>query len=76
MRVTSRLIGKGPSYLFRGLREGDVAFFALGAALVLIRLGRRNRGKQKASITLKAGESVALRVTRPGADPVAYRIDA
>ncbi len=74
--MLARLIGRGPVYLFRGLREGDVALFAAGALLAFMRLNRRSRETKKTSIKLKAGQSVALRVTRAGADPVSYQIDA
>ena len=76
MSIISRLVPKGAKYLFRGLREGDVALLAVGTILMLIRFGRRTRSTKVTTVTLKAGESVALRVTRSGADPVAYRIDA
>ena len=74
--MLSRLLKNGPTYLFRGLREGDIALFAVGALLGLMRLNRRSRSKKAPSFDLRAGESVALRVTRPGADPVTYQIDA
>ena len=72
----NRIIGIGPAHFFKGLRQGDVPLVFLGAALLLLRLSRRKRKSKVTSLMLEAGESVALRVTRPGADPVTYRLDA
>ena len=47
-----------------------------GALLLVWRLSRRKRRSKTASVNVKPGQSVALRVTRAGADPVTYRIDA
>lgn len=74
MKLATGLVGRGPTYLFRGLRKGDVGLFSLGVVLMLVRLRRWNRSRPVTTLTLKAGESVALRVTRRGADPVSYRI--
>ena len=70
------LIRRGPMLFFRGLRRGDIPAFAFGGVLLLLRWSRRNRETRVTKITLRAGQSAALRVTRPGAAPVAYRIDA
>jgi len=74
--MLNRILGIGPAQFFKGLRQGDVPLMFLGATLLLIRLSRRKRNSKATSLTLKAGESVALRVTSPGADPVIYRLDA
>jgi len=71
-----RLLAQGSRMLFRGLRTGDVPLFAFGFLLVFVRRARASRRKKLTSLTLRAGQSAALRVTRGGADPVTYRIDA
>ena len=74
--MISRLLSSGTRYLFRGLRTGDVPLFVVGFLMAFAQRTRKRRGAKVTSLTLKAGQSAALRVTRPGADPVTYRIDA
>ena len=74
--MISRLLSSGTRYLFRGLRTGDVPLFILGFLMAFVQRARKRRGGKVSSLNLKAGQSAALRVTRPGAEPVTYRIDA
>ena len=74
--MLNRIFGIRTAQFFKALRQGDVPLVFLGAALLLLRLSRRKRKSKATSLTLEAGESVALRVTRAGADPVTYRLDA
>ena len=76
MGLRTVLLGRGATYLFRGLREGDVRVFALGAALLLLKLARRTKPAELPTLRLRPGQSVALRVIRGDEDPVEYRIDA
>ena len=76
MKLLSSLVSRGPGYLFRGLREGSPGIFLLGLALSVVRLGQRRKAPKPYSIKLKAGESIALRISKPGSAPVSYRVDA
>ena len=74
--MISKLFSSGTRYLFRGLRTGDVPLFVLGFLMAFAQRAKKRRGGTVTSLKLKAGQSAALRVTRPGAAPVTYRIDA
>lgn len=48
----------------------------LGAGMILIRMAGARRRTKVAEFVLEADSSAALRVTRPGVDPVTFRLDA
>ncbi len=60
------LLAAGPRYLFRGLRAGQPGTAALGAALVMWRLIKRDRGGKErvAARRLQPGDEIAIRVER------------
>lgn len=74
--MLNRLLGYGPTQVFKGLREGNIPILALGAFLLAVRFLRRGTKPHKTSFTLKEGESVTLRISRDGDEDVSYRIDA
>ena len=68
---------RGARYVLRGLQDGRMSLAALGVFMILGRLAtRRRRGTKVADVRLKPGSSVALRVSRPGDDPVTFRVDS
>ena len=74
--MIARLLSSGTRYLFRGLRTGDVPLFAMGFVLAFAQRAKKRRKGKVTSLKLRAGQSAALRVTRPGAEPVTYLIEA
>lgn len=58
----------GARYLFRGLREGKVPLILVGLTLLVARFNRRWRPDRSRVVTVrvKPGETVRLRVSRPG----------
>lgn len=67
---------RGVGYLLRGLRSGRKSLTVVGVCMILIRLVGMRRRTKVADFVLEAGSSAGLRVTGPGADPVAFRVDA
>ncbi|MCE2529132.1 MAG: hypothetical protein J4G11_04610 [Acidimicrobiia bacterium] len=69
---------RGARYLFQGLREGRWPLILVGLTVLVARFNRRWRraGSRVASVRVKTGQSVGLRVFRPGETPAAFRVDA
>ena len=68
---------RGARYALRGLQEGRMSLVALGVFMILGRLATRRRpGTRVAGLRLDPGSSAALRVSRPGDDPVTFRVDS
>ncbi len=69
--------GRGVRYLFQGLREGRWPLILVGLTVLVVRFNKRWRpaGPRVARARLTAGQSVGLRVSRPGEAPVAFRVD-
>ncbi len=69
---------RGGRYVLRGLREGRMSLVAFGILMVVGRMALRwrRRDRKVAGVRLEPGSSVALRVSRPGEDPVTFRVDA
>lgn len=63
----------GYTLLRRGLRKGNVLLQAAGALLIVLHWAARRRA---AAFELKAGQKAGLAVSRPGDDPIAFRIDS
>ena len=67
---------RGILYVFRGLWQGRSSVTAMGVFIIVYRLviGSRRRGGRSVRMRLKPGDSVGLRVSRPGDDPVTFRL--
>jgi len=68
---------RGARYLFQGLREGRWPLILVGLTVLVARFNRRWRpsGSRVATVRVKTGQSVGLRVYRPGETPAAFRVD-
>jgi hypothetical protein len=75
MKLSVILAKRGPTYFFRGLREGNPVLFLFGIFLTVVRISGKRRSKKPIKIKIKPGQSVILRVTRPGSEEATYRID-
>jgi len=64
----------GARYIVRGLVRGRRSSIAIGVLIILYRLlvGRRRRTGPSVGMSLAPGDSVGLRVSRPGDDPVTF----
>ncbi len=68
--------GLGVRYLFQGLREGRWPLILVGLTVLVTRFNKRwmPAGSRVVKVRLKAGQSVGLRVSRPGDAPVTFRV--
>ena len=68
---------RGAHYLFQGLREGRWPLILVGLTVLVARFNKRWRpaGSRAAAVRMKTGQSVGLRVSRPGEAPVTFRVD-
>ena len=68
---------RGAHYFFQGLREGRWPLILVGLTVLVARFNKRWRpgGSRVAAVRVKAGQSVGLRVSRPGEEPVTFRVD-
>ena len=76
MKLPVVSVTRGVLYVFRGLRQGRQAVTAMGVLIILSRLmtGRRRRSGRSVKVGLTPGDSVGLRVSHPGDDPVTFRL--
>ena len=76
MKLPAMSTRRGVLYVLRGLRQGRPSVIAMGVLIVLSRfvMGSRRRGGRSVNVKLAPGESVGLRVNRPGDDPVNFRV--
>lgn len=66
----------GVRHVIRGLVQGKRSSIAIGVLIILYRLvmGRRRHTGPSATVDLAPGDSVGLRVSRPGDDPGTFSL--
>ena len=74
MKLPAFTVKRGLFHILRGLCRGRPSALALGAFIVLARLGRRKTGRNTVKLRLAPGKRVGLRVSRPGDQPVNFHI--
>ena len=69
---------RGARYLFRGFREGSLPLILVGLTALVARFNKRWRPDRSRVATVRTapGETVGLRVSRPGEAPMTFRVDS
>lgn len=76
MKLPTMTARSGFRYVIRGLRQGRHSLIVMGVLMILSRLvtRRRQHGGRVVNVKLAPGETVGLRVSRPGDDPITFRV--
>ena len=69
---------RGARYLFQGLREGKSPLILVGLIVLVARFNRRWRPYRSrvTTVRVRPGQTVGLRVSRPGEAPATFRVDS
>jgi len=68
---------RGIRDLFQGLREGKPLLILAGLVVLVARFNKRWRPDRSrvATVRVKPGQTVGLRVSRPGKAPATFRVE-
>ena len=71
-------VRRGARYLFQGLREGRWPLILLGLTVLVARFNKRCRPYRSrvATVRVKPGQTVGLRVSRPGEASATFRVES
>ena len=69
---------RGARYLFQGLRQGRWPLILVGLTVLVARFNKccRPDASRVATVRVKPGQSLGLRVSRPGEAPTTFRVDS
>jgi len=69
---------RGARYLFQGLREGKSPLVLVGLIVLVAWFNKRWRPDRSrvATVRVKPGQTLGLRVSRPGEAPATFRVDS